>query len=415
MSTIHFTGIGGAGMAPLAELTLARNTAVSGSDLELNEKCRRLSDLGARIHAGHAAENLPDDCTLLVYSSAVEPDNCERVRAAALGIPQMRRGEYLAHIAAGFRRCAAISGTHGKSSITALLVSILRACGKDPGFMIGASVQGLPCCSAGDGDIFVTEADESDGTHTLLQNFLAVIPNVEDDHAWSVGGVAALEKNFRTVAANSANVLFYDSGKSVRLFSDFSHAVKLPQAPENFAGLAGFQAVNAFIAWRAAVLLGCDPETAERAAGNYPQVARRMCVHYSADGLTVVEDYAHHPTEVRCALELLRRKYPDTHLQVVFQPHRYARLERYFDEFAAVLREFDSAFILPVFAAWSESGRCDSAMLAAACGGKALDGSWQDAAAKVVSELPRPGVVAVLGAGDCDKILPFLKEIGLSR
>ncbi len=395
-------------MAPLAELTLARNIPVSGSDLAFNDKCRRLSSLGAGIYAGHAAENVPDDCTLLVYSSAVDARNCERRRAAAMGIPQMRRGEYLAHIAAGFRRCVAVSGSHGKSSITALLVSILRECGKNPGFMIGASVDGLPCCSAGDGDIFVTEADESDGTHTLLKNFLAVIPNVEDDHAWSVGGVAALEQNFRTVAERSKNLLYYDSGRCETLFRDFPHACKLPHTPENFAGLAGFQAVNAFIACRAAVLLGCDPVAAERAAANYPQVARRMCVHYSADALTVVEDYAHHPTEVRCAVELLRRKYPDCHLRIVFQPHRYARLERYFDDFAAVMLLADSCFILPVFAAWSESGKYDSLMLAEACNGIALAGNWQSDADIVKWNMPRPGVIALLGAGDCEKLLPYL-------
>ncbi len=395
-------------MAPLAELSISRNIHVSGSDLVLNEKCRRLSGLGVVIHSGHDGGNIPENCSLLVYSSAVAPDNPERIRAAELGIPQMRRGEYLAHIAAGFRRCVAVTGTHGKSSITALLVSILQKCGKKPGFMIGAAVEGLPCCSAGDGDIFVTEADESDGTHTLLKNFLAVVPNVEDDHAWSVGGAEMLDNNFRTVAANSENLLFYASDKCNKLFGDFPHARKLPEIPAEFAGLAGFQAANAFIACRAAVLLGCEPAAAERAAGIYPQVARRMCLHYSEKSLSVVEDYAHHPTEVRCALELLRLKYPGAHLRVVFQPHRYARLERYFAEFAAVLSQADSCFILPVFAAWSESGSCDSAMLAAACGGKNLNGSWSDAAAEVLAAMPRPGVIAVLGAGDCENILPHL-------
>jgi UDP-N-acetylmuramate--alanine ligase len=406
---IHFTGIGGAGMAPLAELSLLRGDQVSGSDLSGNAKCTHLTSLGAAVTVGHASENVPDDCQLLVYSSAVAPDNYERQRAAALGIPQLRRGEYLARFAENFSRCVAVTGSHGKSSITAALSSILLKCGKNPGFMIGAAVKGLPACAPGNGDIFVTEADESDGTHTLLKNFLAVVPNVEDDHAWSVGGKAALENNFRTVAANSEHIIYYASEKCDELFAGHRSALRLTQVPENFAGLHGFQAVNAYIACQAAIMLGCDPAAAEQAAADYPEVARRMNLIRERDGVTVIEDYAHHPTEVKCSLELLRQKYPDHHLRVVFQPHRYARLERYFTEFAEVLQLADSCYILPVFAAWSESGKVDGSDLAAACGGAYLEQNWENTAEIVKCELPVPAVIALLGAGDCDRLLEHLK------
>lgn len=395
-------------MAPLAELALAKGCQVSGSDLADNDKCRKLAGLGADVVIGHAPENVPDDCQLLVYSSAVTPENCERIRAEQLGIPQLRRGEYLAVFAGNYSRCVSVTGSHGKSSITALLVSILRQCGKNPGFMIGASVKALPCCAFGDGDIFVTEADESDGTHTLLENFLAVVPNVEDDHAWSVGGSAALDQNFRTVAEKSRHVICYASGKCDELFSGHPRLQRLEGCPETFAGLYGFQAVNAYIAWHAAVLLGCDPVAAEAAAAHYPEVARRMNLLREQNGVKIVEDYAHHPTEVRCSLELLRKKYPGCHLRIVFQPHRYARLQRYFREFSEVLKLADSCFILPVFAAWSESGEVDNYALARACGGTGLSGDWELAGKTVRKDLPVPAVIAVLGAGDCDNILPFL-------
>lgn len=406
---LHFIGVGGAGMAPLAELALARGHRVSGSDLVSNAKSERLRKLGAEIFIGHAPENLPDDTELAVCSSAVAPDNCELLRAIELGVPHLRRGEFLAKFAAGYRRCVAVTGSHGKSSVTSLLAVIFRRCGSDPGFMIGAAVAGFPSCAPGDGDIFITEADESDGTHTCLRNALAVIPNVEDDHAWSVGGAAALDANFRTVAARSERILYYASPKCDELFHDHPRAERLPAPPQRFAGYSGFQAANAYLAVRAATLLGCDPDAAERAAADAPQVARRMTLRAETPDVVLIEDYAHHPTEVRAALTLLKDRYPGRHLRVVFQPHRYARLERYFAEFAEILAAADSRFILPVFSAWCERGPVDGAKLAAACGGAYADGSWRECAERVVSGLPRPAVIAVLGAGDCEEILPYLE------
>ena len=407
MAKIHFTGIGGAGMAPLAELSLARGYHVTGSDSTDNSKCRHLAELGAVISIGHCAASLPDDADLLVYSSAVPEDNCERLKARSLGIREVRRGGFLAEFAASYRRCVSVTGTHGKSSITAALVSILRQCGKNPGFMIGAEVAGLPSCSAGDGDIFVTEADESDGTHTLLKNFLAVVPNVEDDHEWSLGGPLVLDDNFRTVAANSSHLLYYASPKCDGLFAQHPNAQRLAEIPASFAGLSGFQAANANIAATAAAILGCNADTATSAAANYPAVARRMNLVINEENFAVIEDYAHHPTEVAAAIRWMRTNFPDYHLRVLFQPHRFARLEKYFDEFAAVLKTADSVFIAPVFAAWCESGPVDSNKLASAVNGTAVSGSFENWVSEVTSSLPPKSLIAVLGAGDINQTLPY--------
>ena len=409
MKSLHFTGIGGAGMAPLAELSLAKSFRISGSDESDSAKIFHLRTLGAKISIGHRAENLPGDASLLVYSSAVPESNCERKRAAELNIPQMRRGEYLAELSKTYRRCVSVTGTHGKSSITAALVMILRKCGYDPGFIIGAEVDGLPSCASGDGDIFVTEADESDGTHTLLKNFLAVIPNIEDDHEWSLGGTEKLNENFRTVARNSRNILYYDSEKCDLLLGNHPAATVLKDIPEIFAALHGFQAANARIAAEAAVLLGCDRIKAYQAAADYPRVSRRMTIHKASEDLVVIEDYAHHPTEVRAALEFLRKNYPDAHLRVLFQPHRFARLEKYFDEFSRVLQLADSVFIAPVFAAWSETGNVNAEKLADSAGGKAVNGSFFEQAGIIKANLPSgKNVIAILGAGDVNKVIEFL-------
>ena len=409
LNKVHFVGIGGAGMAPLAKLLSERGCRVSGSDLVFNAKCRELEACGVKIFTGHDAANLPADCDLVVRSSAANQDNPEVAAALNANIPVVLRGGMLAEFAENYRRVVSVSGTHGKSSISSLLSSILVQCGFEPGFMIGAQVRDFPSCSGGaDDDIFVTEADESDGTHTLLKNELGIVPNIEDDHAWSLGGSKQLEKNFRIFAANSRRLIYYASPLCDKLFADHPAAVRLEHQPEEFEKLNGFQAANAYIAYRAAVMLGCDEYSARKAAGNYPQVLRRMTEHFRKDGLCLIEDYAHHPTEVKRAIEWLRNTFPDSHLRIIFQPHRHARLERYFNDFADVLSTADSLFVTPVFAAWSESGKFSGADLSAAAGGCTLSGAWDKDAEIVTSNLADNTVIAVFGAGDVEEIIPHI-------
>ena len=408
---IHFLGAGGAGVAPLAELALGSGIRVTGSDCELNAKTARLERLGAKIFAGHAAGNLPDDADLVVYSSAVPRDNPERLRAAALGIPEMRRGEYLAFFLRRCRRVVAVSGSHGKSSVTTALAAILRSAGLKPGYLIGAAVAGdLGSCAPGSGDdIFVTELDESDGTHTLILPYLGIVPNIETDHSWSVGGVEALYENFRKFGENSQTLLYYAGEAPDRIFAHHGSARRLELPPEGFrcAGKAGFQAQNLHLAVTAAGMLGVDASAALAAAASVPEVARRMNCRYDDGGLAVIEDYAHHPTEVAAALRLMRIDHPGCHLRVVIQPHRFARLEAFFDDFGSALAAADSVIVTRVFAAWSEKGKVDGAALAAACGGEYLGDDWRAIAEKIMAT-PRPGAVAVLGAGDLDRIFDYL-------
>lgn len=408
---IHFIGIGGAGMAPMAELLLARGVKVSGSDLAFNEKCRHLEEGGAVIRKGHASENVPDDTGMIVFSSAVTEDNPERIRGRELNIPEMRRGEFLAFFLSLYRRVAAVSGSHGKSSITAMLVHILLECGFHPGYMIGAAVPGGKSSDGGaDDDIFVTEADESDATHKLLSPYLGIVPNVDGDHAWSVGGDEALKENFRIFARRSEKVLCFDTEKE--LFSGMKNLLMFPFPSENetFACHCGFMALNARLAVESAVQLGCDRQKAIEAVSSYKGISRRMTLRRNDEKLIVIEDYAHHPKEVERAIDFLRIKYPECHLRIVFQPHRFARLEKFFDDFVRVLRGADSLFTVPVFAAWTESGKVDSAMLAGECGGIFISGVWQENAEKVLvpPEDGRKLLIAVLGAGDIEEIIPYL-------
>ncbi|MDD3885267.1 MAG: Mur ligase domain-containing protein [Victivallaceae bacterium] len=412
---IHFVGIGGAGMAPLAAIVLERGGRVTGSDRESNHKTAYLSAHGAQVTVGHAAGNLPDAAALLVYSSAVGDDNPERVKARRLGIPELRRGEFLSELVKAYSRVTAISGSHGKSSVTAMIAHILNRGGMNPGFMIGAELSdgGMSSAAGCNDDIFVTEADESDGTHKLLKPYLAVIPNIEDDHAWSVGGREALYANFAELIGNSRHVIGFAGPVTDGLFAAHGSALRLTPPPGDvFDVWRGFQARNAMLAVEAAVLLGMERNRAVELLRDFKGVARRVTVRYESPELTIIEDYAHHPTEVANSISFLRAGYPDHHLRVLFQPHRYARLARYLDDLAKVLREADSCLVTPVFAAWCERGGVDSQTLVDHIGPTAatVTADWPEVAGVSVAAPAdgRPLLLAVIGAGDIDRVFAFL-------
>ena len=409
---LHFVGIGGAGMAPLALLALDLGYTVSGSDREANSKTAELLQHGIRLKIGHAADNLPPETELVVYSSAVAEDNPERAEAFHRHVPQIRRGEFLADLAQSYRRVVAVSGAHGKSSTTALLAHILTVEGKHPAFLIGAEMAGCGSFSPGSGrDILVTEVDESDGTHTFIRAELGLVPNIEEDHAWSVGGAEKLFDNFRTFADHCNHLIYYTGVHPDRIFAEHPSAERLEEPPDEYAGFFGFQAANARLAVAAAEYFGIPRDRAEAAARSFPGIGRRMVVHHDSPELTVVEDYAHHPSEIAAAIRLLRRKYPERHLRVLIQPHRYARLEYFFDGFKKELAKTDSVLVTPVFAAWSESGKVDGAALAAALpNAQYVASDWREIARIAVTPPcpARPLLLAVLGAGDIDQVFKYL-------
>lgn len=414
MKKLHFVGIGGAGMAPLAEIALERGFLVSGTDREANAKTAMLAEHGALIHIGHGAEFLPEDADLLVYSSAVTEENPERCKARSLGMPQARRGEFLGQLTQLYRRCVAISGSHGKTSITSMLVHTLRGCGFNPGYLIGGVVPEMAPGHAGDGDIFVTEADESDGTHTALHPWIGIVPNADDDHSWSVGGEAALRDNFHRFAAQSKTLLYYADCVAPGWFAGHPNASIYGQEDAKCPELAfwhGFQRRNAFLAVETAVRLGADRGRAVAALRSFPGVARRMTVRHRAEELTILEDYAHHPVELANSVEFLRAKYPEHHLRILFQPHRYARLAKYLPRFAEELRKADSVVLVPVFAAWTENGPVGSGALAEAIGASAclIEGDWSAVASAALEyEGAHPLLLAVVGAGDIEKVFAYL-------
>ncbi len=416
---LHFIGCGGVGMAGLAAIALERGARVSGSDLKDSPGLERLRAAGAVIHLGHGERFLPRVDTshapppIIVYSSAIPKDNPELARARAEGWECHRRGEFLAMIAGEYRRAVAVAGSHGMTTVTSMIVHIVRECGAVPGFMIGGLPTGWSAsAAAGDGDIFVTEADESDLTFELIKAAVAVVTNVEDDHAWSVGGEKPLFEAFVRFGRKAGTLIYGQDPATSALFDGISSGKPLDavNASARFAGQASwgpFQRQNASLAAAAAVELGFPPGQVDRAVRSFKGVERRMSVRGEGPGFRVIEDYAHHPTELKAALAALREMHPGMRLRMVFQPHRYARLERYFASYVEILKTVDRSVVLPVFAAWVEKGLLDSKALAEAIGPTAeyLEGEWAHIAARLLADVKKPEVLAIIGAGDTDELV----------
>lgn len=424
--SVHFIGCGGVGTQPLMHIFHTMGFRVSGSDLLENQGIRELRSLGLTVHIGHHPDHLPPDDgsrLLVIHTSAAASDNPELVEAKRRGAICIRRGEALGLMTSVFQRVISVSGSHGKTSITAMLAAALRELHAEPGYLVGGMVQTWDHNGeAGSGDLFVTEVDESDGTHAVMKSTIGVVPNVEDDHAWSVGGVDALMNNFRHYAENATHLIYVSSPVTDALFAEHPSRTALspdPAAsshaldafdPQVIARWGRYQKINALTALAVLEHLGFEHNAAARALSRFPGVERRMSLRFDSPERRVIEDYAHHPTELSASIEALRETNKGRRLVIIFQPHRYARLERYFDAFAKELSKGDRVFITPVFAAWTSGGKKNAADLEKAIGDRAscLSGSWAEMAATVEQGLQPGDLVAVIGAGDLKEILPFL-------
>jgi len=421
---IHLLGCAGAGTGPLASIFLDLGFSCSGSDLLSTKQTERLAARGMAVFKGHAKENLPagDKPLLLVYTSAVAEDNPELAEAHRRGVPCMKRGEALAHLGTLFPHTIAVAGSHGKTSVTALIAHILKELGLNPGFLIGGSVCGWNTAgTAGAKQFFVTEVDESDSTNALFHAETAVVTNIEDDHSWSVGGEHALFQSFVLFASGARNLLYAEGDHTSSLFAKLPGEILTESAMESLSGYpgnwGGFQRRNAYTAIRTVrcALNGTVSEDRiKNAAFSFPGVERRLTVRFDSADYRIIEDYAHHPTELKASLEALRETNPDRRLVVIFQPHRYARLQKYLNEFAGILWErADVIFLVPVFAAWTDVSDVDSGTLADRIGSGALvlTGSWEEQARKAEKQLQPGDLIAVIGAGDVKEIIAPLKKL----
>ncbi|HEY6793406.1 MAG TPA: UDP-N-acetylmuramate--L-alanine ligase [Kineosporiaceae bacterium] len=469
LGRVHFIGIGGAGMSGIARILLTRGLQVSGSDAKDSRGLAALRALGADVCVGHAAEHV-DGAATVVVSSAVRESNPELARARAEGLLVLHRSQALAAVMAG-RRGVAVAGTHGKTTTTSMLTVALQHCGADPSFAIGGELtEGGANAHDGSGDMFVAEADESDGSFLIYRPAVSIITNVEPDHLDHYGSPEAVEAAFdaftdrivpggllvacaddpgacrvagraarrrpdlvvRTYGEGpGADVLVADLDASAsRVSFRLAVAAPAPQGagaprPEGVAEPATgrlrlrvpgrHNALNAAAAWTAAVGLGMPADRVAAGLESFAGTRRRFEAKGEAAGVRVIDDYSHHPTEVAAALRAARAVAGAGRVIAAFQPHLFSRTRIFAADFAEALGLADEVVVLDVYPAREDpepgvTGALIADRVPLGPGQVVFVPSWSKVAAELAARA-RPGdVVLTIGAGDITMIGPELLE-----
>jgi UDP-N-acetylmuramate--alanine ligase len=434
--SVHLIGIGGAGMRNLARLLLARGVDVTGSDLKDSDGLRELSALGARVWVGHdaAAIERPD---AVVISSAIVDDNPELAAARAAGLPVWARQQAIAAVAESHRSIA-VAGTTGKTTTTSMIATVLERVGLDPTYLIGGDLnESGSGAKAGDGDLFLFEADESDGSFLLTDPAIGVVTNIELDHVdFYPGGAEELRLAFAEFCARSEQVVVChdDVGASdavslagvpaMRYGTALDADLRLTVATAGPGGASGtlvmegvevplslqidgaHNLLDAAAAVAVSVLVGVPASDAARALASFAGVHRRFEERGAVRGARFFDDYAHVPTELSVTLAVARARRPDR-LVAVFQPHRYSRTEALWRELGAALTEADLVVVTDVYGANQEP-------IPGVTGALVVDGvraaapdRWvvyaphrEDAIAFLAGEVRSGDLVITLGCGD---------------
>ncbi len=436
--SIHFVGIGGIGMSGIAEVLLAHGFAVSGSDVRESDVVTRLRSLGATVHVGHRPENV-QKADVVVFSSAVKPDNPELVRARQEGTPVIPRAEMLAELMR-LKDGIAIAGSHGKTTTTSLVATVLREAGLDPTVIIGGKLNALGTSAArGAGDLLVAEADESDGSFLHLSPTIATITNIDAEHLDHYGDHARVKDAFirfaNRVPFYGVVVACLDHShvqdilprieKRVATYGLSAQADYRAKSPEVNGLTTSFEVVrrgeslgsfevrmpglhnvlNALATIAVADELGVDHGTIKRALASFTGVQRRFTIVGEHAGITIVDDYGHHPAEIEATLEAAQRAY-GRRLVVAFQPHRYSRTQHCFEELTRAFNRADVLFLTDVYAAGEDPIEgADSAHLADAIRAHGhrdvtLVPHINDLVAALVQRVQPGDIVLTMGAGN---------------
>lgn len=441
---IHMVGIGGTGMCGIAEVLLNLGYQVSGSDLQENEATARLARLGARIYLGHSADNVKE-ADVVVISSAIREDNVEVVKAKALKIPVIPRAEMLAELMR-MKYGIAVAGAHGKTTTTSMTALVLEAGGYDPTIIVGGRLNTIGSnAKLGEGDFIVAEADESDRSFLYLSPFIAVLTNIDEEHLDHYGTLDEIKKTFINFAnkvpfycpvilclddpnlqsiipAIERKIITYGFSPQADIqardftFAEFSststlyaYGKKLGRLKLNVPGKHNI--LNAMAATAVGLDLEISPKTILKALEEYTGTGRRFELKKVVHDIMIIEDYAHHPTEIKATLEAARTGW-NRRLVVVFQPHRYTRLARLMNDFATSFNQADVLIITEIYPAGEDPIE--------GVNGKALFEEIQkfghknvsfepvlaNVPARLASILAPKDILLVLGAGNVNRIIP---------
>jgi UDP-N-acetylmuramate--alanine ligase len=451
LGRVHFVGIGGAGMSGIARIMLARGLPVSGSDAKETVTLTALRALGASVYVGHAAEHVGDVDTVVV-STAIRPTNPELVEAQRRGLRVIHRAGALASVMAG-RRAVAVAGTHGKTTTTSLLTVAIQHCGADPSFAIGGNLNESGAnAHNGSGDVFVAEADESDGSFLLYSPHAAIVTNVEPDHLDHYGTpekvADAFDEFVDRIEPGGFLVTCADDPGAMRLaqtarrrgVSVRTYGVS-PEADLRLVDLAtrglgsSFEpvalgrrlgrvdlrlpgrhnALNAAAALLAGIGLGFPVERLREGLASFTGTRRRFEHKGSVGGVRVYDSYAHHPTELSADLAAARDVADGGRVVVVFQPHLFSRTRFFADDFGRALGLADEVVVMDVYAAREDpvpgvTGALVAAAVPLPPQQVVFEPSWSSVAGHLADRAKPGDVVLTCGAGDVTMIGPEVLE-----
>ena len=446
---IHFIGIGGSGMSGLARIALSDGIEVSGSDAKDSSVLVALKALGAQVYSTHEAAHVAG-ADVVIYSTAIYATNSEMAYAVERSIPILTRAQALALLMRGSRSIA-VAGTHGKTTTSSMMTVALQACGVDPSFAIGGTLTASGSnAHRGTGDIFVAEADESDGSFVEYKPLAAIVTNIEHDHVDFFHTPEAVTEIFdrfaQTIFPQGFLIYCADDAGSARLgkssipCSSISYGVsegsdlRIDQIQLNPMGSQArvlwkgsavgnlelqvpghHNLLNAAACLAMGLSLELPVHQLLEGLHNFRGAGRRFELTATVHGIRIIDDYGHHPTEIRVTLEAARRYAGDGRVLVIFQPHRFSRTQAFLNEFAVALELADDVTLLEIYAASEKPIHGVTSSLIA---GKMTKGSYIPnfaAAADRVIEMAQPGdVIFTLGAGDVNSLAPIIAE-GLQR
>jgi len=441
LGKVHFIGIGGSGMSGIARMLMKAGHRVTGSDVRESNNISELRKLGAEITIGHDAKNL-GDCDTVVVTSALWPTNPEYVLAQEKHIPILHRSQALKYLTEG-KKLISVAGAHGKTTSTGMVVTGLRNLGEDPSFVNGGVIAAYgSSAEGGDSDLFVIEADESDGSFLHYKTAVALITNVDPDHLDHYGSLENFEAEFARFANGASDFVAISSDdpgavrvtqaltnkKVIRFgFAEASevrlHSVdatgprvsfSIEYLGENYSAelnIAGeHNAINAAGAFAVLVGLGFNPEQSLKAISLFSGTERRFELHGEKRGVKVFDDFAHHPTEVSAALKGARAVVGDGRLITVFQPHLYSRTRLFAKEFAEALAASDEVVVLDIYAAREDpEPGVTGALIADAFKDQArmhYVPNWDDVP-QAAAAIAKPGdFIITMGCGDVYRQVP---------
>jgi UDP-N-acetylmuramate--alanine ligase len=443
LGTVHFIGIGGSGMSGIARILIGMGHVVTGSDLRDSSNVEALRELGAKIYIGHDQAHLGNPDTVVV-TSALWPTNPEYLLAKERGIPVIHRSQALAKLASS-KRLIAVAGAHGKTTSTGMVITALMSMGQDPSFVNGGVINSVgQSSSSGTGELFVIEADESDGSFLLYDTAISLITNVDPDHLDHYGSIEAFHKVFADFANKSKELVVISSDdqgakevaklitKPMITFGEAKDATVRVQNIKEDARvsfelvykdekssakliLAGrHNALNAAGAVATLVSLGFDFQASVLEVAKFEGTERRFELHGQERGVSVYDDFAHHPTEVQAALNGARAVVGSGKLITVFQPHLYSRTRLFAKEFAQVLAESDEVVLLDIYAAREdpEPGVTGELILNNFSDQSKIHyaPNWEEASAKAASLADSGDFIVTMGCGDVYRMVPQLLQ-----